>query len=153
TQGHGEKDTAGSDRDGYGSIATALGRENYSVERLVIAQTGSVPDDASVVIVAGPKNDFLEGEIDALKKYLDKAGKLMMLLDPPQKADSPPLSNLIALAHDWGMEVGTNVVVDVSGMGQLINASPAMPVAASYPAHPITDRFNVMTVYPLSRSI
>ena len=27
TQGHGEKDTAGSDRNGYGSIATALGRE------------------------------------------------------------------------------------------------------------------------------
>jgi ABC-type uncharacterized transport system involved in gliding motility auxiliary subunit len=28
-----------------------------------------------------------------------------------------------------------------------------MPVAASYPSHPITDRFKVMTVYPLARSV
>jgi len=36
-------------------------------------------------------------EIDALKKYLAKGGKLLMELDPPDKADSPPLTNLIAL--------------------------------------------------------
>jgi ABC-type uncharacterized transport system involved in gliding motility auxiliary subunit len=74
------------------------------------------------------------------------------MLDPPDKATSAPLTNLIALAHDWGIDVGNNVVVDVSGMGRLIGASEAMPVAARYPTHPITDRFNIMTVYPLARS-
>src|SRR5262249_29044300 len=122
-------------------------------EQVVLAQQGAVPDDASVVIVAGPKNDFFPAEVDALKKYLDKGGKLFLLLDPPDKADSPPLTNLIALAHDWGMDVGNNIVVDVSGMGRLIGASEAMPVAARYPSHPITERFNVMTVYPLARSV
>ena len=38
-------------------------------------------------------------------------------------------------------------------MGQLFGASEAMPVAANYPSHPITERFNVMTVYPLARSV
>ena len=75
-----------------------------------------------------------------------------MLLDPPSRADSQPLANLIALAHDWGINVGNDVVVDVSGMGQLFGASEAVPVAAQYPPHPITDRFRVMTAYPLSRS-
>ena len=56
------------------------------------------------------------------------------------------------MAHDWGINVGNDVVVDVSGMGQLFGASEAVPVAAQYPAHPITDRFRVMTAYPLSRS-
>jgi ABC-type uncharacterized transport system involved in gliding motility auxiliary subunit len=154
TQGHGEKDTtAASDRDAYSAIAKALGDENYALDKLVIAQQGSVPDDASVVIVAGPKVDFLPPEVDALKKYLEKAGKLFLMLDPPDKATSPPLTNLIALAHDWGMDVGVNIVVDVSGMGRLIGASEAMPVAARYPSHPITERFNVMTVYPLARSV
>jgi len=68
TQGHGERDTASSERDGYGTIVQALGRENYTVEKAAIAQQGSVPDDAVVVIVAGPKIDFLPAEIDALKK-------------------------------------------------------------------------------------
>ena len=151
TQGHGEKDTGSSERDGYNTIAAALGRENYGVEKLVLAQQGAVPDDASVVVVAGPKIDFFPPEIDALKKYLDKAGKLFLELDPPEKADSPPLANLIALAHDWGIQAGNNVVVDVSGMGRLIGTDASVPVAANYPSHPITQRFSFLTAYPLAR--
>src|SRR5215470_2760403 len=108
TQGHGEKDATSADRDGYKGIADALTRENYTVDKVVLAQSGSVPDDAAVVIVAGPKTDFFPGEIEALKKYLGKAGKLLLAIDPPEKADSPPLSNLIALAHDWGIAVGND---------------------------------------------
>src|SRR5262245_20690502 len=153
TQGHGEKNPTAAERDGYNGIAGALGKENYAVEQVVIAQQGAVPDDAAVVVVAGPKNDFLAPEVDALKKYLDKGGKLFLMLDPPDKADGPQLTGLIALAHDWGIDVGNNVIVDVSGMGRLFGASEAMPVAARYPSHPITERFNVMTVYPLARSV
>src|SRR5438132_7507469 len=154
TQGHGEKETASqSDRDSYSAIAAALGRENYTVDKLVIAQQGAVPDDAAVVVVAGPKTDFFPNEIDALKKYLDKAGKLLLMLDPPDRADSPQATNLIALAHDWGIEVGNNVVVDVSGMGRLIGTDASVPVAASYPAHPITQRFTFLTAFPLARSV
>jgi ABC-type uncharacterized transport system involved in gliding motility auxiliary subunit len=153
TQGHGEKDTASSEREGYSQIAAALGRENYTVDKVVLAQSGSVPDDASVVVVAGPKTDFFPPEIDALKKYLAKSGKLLLELDPPDKADSAPLANLVALAHDWGMDVGTNVVVDVSGMGRLIGTDVSVPVAANYPSHPITQRFNFITAYPLARSV
>jgi ABC-type uncharacterized transport system involved in gliding motility auxiliary subunit len=153
SQGHGEHDTAGSDRDGYSSIAQALGRENYTVEKVAIAQQGSVPDDAAVVIVAGPKIDFFPQEIEALKKYLQASGKLLLELDPPDKPDSPPLTNLIALAHDWGFDVGNNIVVDVSGMGRLIGTDASVPVAANYPAHPITERFNYLTAFPLARSV
>jgi ABC-type uncharacterized transport system involved in gliding motility auxiliary subunit len=153
TQGHGEKDTGGSERDSYSAISQALGNENYAVDKLVIAQQGSVPDDASVVIVAGPRTDFFPQEVDALKKYLDKAGKVLLMLDPPDKADSPPLTNLIALVHDWGMDVGNNVVVDVSGMGRLIGTDASVPVAASYPSHTITQNFKFITAFPLARSV
>jgi ABC-type uncharacterized transport system involved in gliding motility auxiliary subunit len=151
TAGHGEKDTTSADRDGYNAIAGALGHENYALEKLVIAQQGAVPDDANVVVVAGPRTDYFPAEIDALKKYLDKNGKLLLELDPPDKADSPPLTNLIALAHDWGVQVGNNVVVDVSGMGRLIGTDASVPVAANYPPHPITARFTFITAFPLAR--
>src|SRR5262245_55139181 len=72
TMGHNEHDTASSERDGYGTIAGLLGKENYGVDKVVLAQTGSVPDDAAVVVVAGPTIDFFPNEIEALKKYLDK---------------------------------------------------------------------------------
>jgi ABC-type uncharacterized transport system involved in gliding motility auxiliary subunit len=155
TQGHGEKDIAGSDRESYSAIVAALGRENYTTDKVVIAQQGSVPDDASVVVVAGPKTDFFPQEIDALKKYLDRAGKLLLLLDPPDKPDSPPLTSLVALAHDWGMDLGNDVVVDVSGMGQFLGTDASVPVAANYPSHAITKNgaFRVLTAYPMARSV
>ena len=153
TQGHGEKDTTSSERDGYNGIAGALGRENYTVDKVALAQTGAVPDDASVVVVAGPRIDFFPGELDALKKYLGKSGKLLMQLDPPEKPDSPPLTNLIALAHEWGMDAGNDIVVDVSGMGKLLGTDASVPVATNYPSHPITQRFNFLTAFPLARSV
>src|SRR3954464_149595 len=152
TQGHGEKDTTSAERDGYNVIATALGRENYTVDKIAIAQAGSIPDDAAVVVVAGPKVDFFAPEVEALKKYLDKQGKLLLELDPPDKVDSPPLTNLVALAHDWGIQAGNNVVVDVSGMGRMIGTDASVPVVAPpYPSHPITQRFGMMTAFPLAR--
>ncbi len=153
TQGHGEKDTSSPERTGYNGISTQLTRDNYKVEKLPLAQQAEVPADASAVVVAGPKTDLLPGEIDALRAYLGKGGKLMLLLDPPDKVDSPPLTNLIALAHDWGMEVGNNAVVDISGMGRLLGTDETVPVAVNYPSHPIVQGLDVLTAFPLTRSV
>ena len=152
-QGHGERDTGSSERDGYNAITSALTGENYTVEKLVLAQVGSIPDDAAVVVIAGPKTDLFPPEIEALKTYLDKAGKLLLLLDPPDKAGSAPLTNLIALAHEWGMDVGADIVVDASGMGRLIGTDASVPVVATYGSHPITERFSFVTAFPLARSV
>jgi len=152
-QGHGEKSTEGSDRDSYGTIAKSLGTENYTVESLVLAQQKDVPADASVLVVAGPKTDFFAPEIDMLKRYLAKGGKVLLLLDPPDKAGSSDLASLTALLKDWAIEVGNNVVVDVSGMGQLLGTGPEVPVAAKYQPHAITDKFNLLTAYRLARSV
>ena len=152
-QGHGEKSTDGSDRGGYSTIAAALGSDNYGVDKVVLAQQKQVPADASVLIVAGPKTDYFSAEVEMLKAYLGRGGKVLFLLDPPDKADSAPLTNLSALLSEWAVELGNNVVVDVSGMGQLFGTDASVPVAAKYQQHPITDRFNLITAYPLARSV
>jgi gliding motility-associatede transport system auxiliary component len=153
TQGHGEKDTTSSERSGYNVIAGQLAAENYTVEPLVLAQAGSVPDDATAVVIAGPGTDFFEPEIDALRTYLSRQGKLFIALDPPIAENAAPLTNLIALAHEWGFDVGHNVVVDASGMGQMFGANASVPVAMNYPDHPITQRFSLITAFPLARSV
>ena len=155
TQGHGEHVTGSSDeRAGYNYIAQSIGRENFGIDKLVLAQSPTVPADASVVVVAGPKKDFLEPEIDALKTYLNHGGKVLFMIDPPDGPDATPLTNLIALVKDWGFDIGDNIVIDTSGIGQLVGRGPGMPVAISYPQHAITERFgNVMTGFPLARSV
>jgi ABC-type uncharacterized transport system involved in gliding motility auxiliary subunit len=151
--GHGERDTTGSDRDGYAAAAEQLRGSNFLVERLPLAQDPNVPADADIVVVAGPEADYLPAEIDALQAYLRRGGHVLMLLDPPATVDAKPLTNLIAFAREWGIDVGTNVVVDVSGVGRAFNAGPEVPIALSYPGHPINDRFDQMTAFSLARSV
>ncbi len=152
-EGHGEKTHAGTDRDGYSTVSAALALDNFEVESLVLAQEGAVPDDATVVVAAGPQTDLLPGEVDALRAYLDGGGKLLLLLDPPLTGDEPAPEGLLGLVREWGIEAGADVVVDASGVGQLFGADASVPVAASYPFHPITERFNLLTAYPLARSV
>jgi ABC-type uncharacterized transport system involved in gliding motility auxiliary subunit len=151
-QGHGEKDTASTERAGYSAIVSGLQSDNFTTETLVLAQTGSVPADATVVVVAGPTADLLQPEVDALRKYVEAGGKLVALVDPPGR-DSAPLANLTAFLREWGIEVGNNVIIDISGVGQLIGTDESVPVAARYPSHPIVERFRLLTAYPLARSV
>jgi ABC-type uncharacterized transport system involved in gliding motility auxiliary subunit len=137
------------ERDGYSAAADALKRDNYKVETLVLAQQKDVPADATVVVVAGPTSDLLPAEVDALRRYLARAGKLMVLVDPPVGEQVTPMPNLEALLREWGMALGSNVVVDISGA----TTEPSIAVAASYPPHPITDAFRTLTIYPLARSV
>jgi len=51
------------------------------------------------------------------------------------------------------MEVGNDIVVDASGMGRLIGTDASVPVVATYPPHPITERFSFVTAFPLARSV
>ena len=152
-QGHGERDPEGDDRDGYRAVRDALGRDNFRVETVVLAQTGEVPADATVMVVAGPSTDLLPAEADLLRAYLEGGGKLLLMLDPPDTEDDPPQPNLTALAGEWGIELGTDVVVDASGVGQLLGTDASVPVAATYPPHAITDGFNLLTAFPLARSV
>ena len=152
-QGHGERDPNSSERAGYATIKGALERENYAVDRLALIQAGAVPDDATAIVVAGPTSDLLPPEVAAIQGYLARGGKLLILADPPASSSAPALPGIEGLAKEWGMTLGRDVVVDASGLGQLIGSSWDTPVAVSYPSHPITERFDTITAFPLARSV
>ncbi|HEY0284668.1 MAG TPA: Gldg family protein [Vicinamibacterales bacterium] len=153
-QGHGERDSMGSDRPGYASVVDALKRDNYTVDKVVLAQSQTgVPADASVLIIAGPTADYLKPEVDAIRTYLRKGGKALFLLDPPVGESARTAPTLEALLKEWGITLGHDVVIDASGMGQLLGTDASVPVVASYPQHPVTERFDLLTAFPLSQSV
>jgi ABC-type uncharacterized transport system involved in gliding motility auxiliary subunit len=152
--GHGEKSpTDASDRAGYSETKKALESDNFVVDSLTLVQQPSVPEDATVLVIAGPKTDYLDPEIEMLKAYLARGGKILVLLDPPDKPEEAPPSKLLALLHDWAIDAGPDIVVDASGMGRLLGTDASVPVAASYPSHAITDNFRILTAYPMARSM
>ncbi len=153
--GHGEHDPASADeRTGYNAIAEALKRDNFLVESLPLLQKLDIPADAAALVIAGPTSDLLQPELDALRKYLGRGGKLLLLIDPVIGPEAKALANLVSFAAEWGIEIGNNVVVDPNPVGQLLGLGPDSPIAGPpYPGHAITERFRLNTAYPLVRSV
>jgi len=149
-QGHGEHDIEGSDGKGYSEIVKNLKTDNFDVAAVTLAQTGKIADDATAVIIAGPKNDYLAPEVEALRVYLKKGGKLLLMVDPPDRLESAPLTNLIAFAREWGVELGNNIIIDQ--VGQMVAGNALTPIATRAGTHAITRDFNVMTAFPVARS-
>jgi ABC-type uncharacterized transport system involved in gliding motility auxiliary subunit len=153
-EGHGEKSSTSVERGGYSSALDVLKRDNYTVDRLVLAQTSAVPKDASVIVIAGPAADYLPPEIDAIRKYLRSGGKALFLLDPVIGNAMHPLPTLEALLKDWGVSMGHDVVLDVSGIGQMLGTDASVPVVTPpYPQHAITKDFGLLTAFPLAQSV
>jgi ABC-type uncharacterized transport system involved in gliding motility auxiliary subunit len=149
--GHGEKDPVDTERTGYSAITEALRRDNYEWETLILAQTNAIPENATVIVIAGPRTDLLEAEVELLRQYLADAGKLLVLMDPPENFAQPArLARLAGLLEEWGIAVTESVVVDVSGLTSVAT----VPVAAPpYPFHPITERFDLITMFPVARAV
>lgn len=148
-QGHGEHDPESSDQQtGYSGAKAKMKNDNFDVADLSLAVEGKIPDDASVVLIAGPKRDFDPKEIQALGDFLKKGGKVVLLVDPPESPTSPPITNLIAFAKDWGIKIGDDFVLDTHGVRGL-----EIPVANDYPPHAITNNFHYLTAFALARSV
>lgn len=144
--GHGERDINNRERDGFAGLAGELRNANFVVEPLALAQMKDVPADADIVVIAGPRVDFIPEEVDSLRRYLKRGGHVMLLVDAPG-AKPAPMTNLKAFAREWAVDLGDNVVVDSRGL-----QSPLIPVSNTYPGHPITNRFDFNTAYLVARS-
>ena len=146
-EGHGEKSTASNERDGYLVANNALGKDGYVVKTLSLVREEKVPADASAIVIAGPMTEPFPQELEKVDAYLNAGGSALLMLDPP------PAASLKDFTQKWSVNVGNNRVIDATGMGQLLGRGPDTPLVMSYTHHKIVERFNVMTFFPMARSV
>jgi gliding motility-associatede transport system auxiliary component len=104
TTGHGERAPSGTS-ESYGRLINALEAENYAPEDVSLLD-GPLPPETAIVVVAGPKHDFLPLELDALAAYLKAGGGVLLLLDP---GSLPNVSRFLA---SMGVVLGDDFVVE-----------------------------------------
>lgn len=146
--GHGGPTLTDSDRNGYSVAKQALEEQNYTVQELVLARQTQVPDDAAVVMLAGPRQDVLDSELEALRAFMGRGGHLLVMSDPET------VPGLVAFIKEYGLEVGNDVVIETNPLGRLVGGDYLLPVVMTYERHAITKELgNVMTMFPLVRSV
>ena len=146
--GHGERDPEESGPEGLSMAKEMVEKQNYVVKPYNLAQENKLPDDATVLLSAGPRVNFLPNEVSLLNEYLKTGGKFLLLLDPETDF---AMDDFLAA---YGLAVEKHVVIDASGVGQLFGLGVAAPIVATYEEHPITDEMRgVMTFFPMARGV
>ncbi len=80
-----------------------LGELNYEVKDLgLIDLAKDVPDDATIVIMLAPTVPLQPAEWDALSRYLDKGGRLMIALDPQADPSLGSLEGKLGVKYNPG---------------------------------------------------
>lgn len=143
--GHGERSLQDVGKDGFTNVKEALGKENYSVVDLNLLQQAQVPDDAALVVVAGSQKSLMKQEIESLRSYLERGGKLMVMLDPHRDG------GLREFLKSYGIQLSDDVIIDK--LSRVFGGSYLMPVVTNYGQHKIVENFGVATFYPEARSV
>jgi ABC-type uncharacterized transport system involved in gliding motility auxiliary subunit len=146
--GHGEKSLMDKDATGYTLADQGLKREGYATDSVNLVSSNGIPSTCDVLVIAGPKQAFFPQEATMVQKYLDDGGKALLEIDPET---DPKLGDLL---QSWNVNVGSNVVVDASGVGRLFGLGPAVPLVVDYGDSPITKNLQGgMTFFELARTV
>jgi ABC-type uncharacterized transport system involved in gliding motility auxiliary subunit len=146
--GHGERSIDDSDEQAYSTVRQGIERQNYLVESYNLAQENRIPEDAAVIVSAGPRVSFFPNEVELLDEYLASGGKFLLLVDPESEF------SMDEWLSRYGVGLNDDYVVDASGLGQLFGFGAGAPLASDYADHPATRELaNTMTIFPGSRSV
>ena len=147
-EGHGERGLDDSERKGFSGAKKALEDSRYAVRSISLLREAKVPEDCSVVMVAGPEREYVEPEVEALRSFVEDGGRTLFLLDP---GGSKKLMELLA---GWNVELKKDLVIDLNPLNQLFGGGATTPVVSEYKSHTITRALErTMTLMPFARSV
>ncbi len=115
--GHGEADIY----QDYQNARSGLQDNLFEVLQLDLIATPSIPEDAAVLVIAGPQKPLVKSEFEIIKTYLQNNGRAFFLLnpDPPQEYRQ--------LLSDWGIDIEDGIVIDPTSYVAPNRDNPLVP--------------------------
>ena len=147
-EGHGERDSVGRANHDLGDWTGHLKNRGFKIQPINLAQMKTIPHNVQVLIIAGPRVNFLPGEVEVIKEYVARGGNLLWLTDP----DTQPRLEL--LAEQLTVKILDGLVVDLSSsMVGIDDPTIVLNTAKIYPNHQATEGFHYSTVFPKAAAI
>jgi len=155
TSGHGEASLDEFGPEGISKLKDLLGKENLEMSEWASLGQPDVPAGTDLLVIAGPRVNFVQPELDALDRYLDAGGRLLVMLDPELDGKGGLIQTGL---EPWlaarGVDVGANLVVDPSATLPFygaetifVNATGRSPIVESL------MQANYPVIFALSRSV
>lgn len=147
-EGHGERNPLGKANHDLGEWGKHLVNRGYQIHALNLAEINAIPDNTSVVVLAGPSVALLNGETAMLLQYLQQGGNLLWLLDPDEIAMTQTIADYLHLLVPQG------TVIDVAGQVIGINDPTITMVTTSlYGQHAALEGFSFTTLFPRATAL
>ncbi len=137
--GHEERSIDDFSSRGYQQVKTELQKINYEVLSLSLLKEQQIPADCNVLVVAAPTKPIRKDEIETIEKFLDKNGKLLLLLDPSHNSPNDVNGELVQLMKKWGVKIGNDLVFDRVNAFLLLGGPTALDL--QFEPHEITRNF------------
>jgi ABC-type uncharacterized transport system involved in gliding motility auxiliary subunit len=155
--GSGEHQIDDSDREGFSQFKQLLAKDDYETKTIDLLQKPEVPNDCTALVIAGPTRNYVQPEVDAIKKYVEDGGRAFFMLDPPFKMGHSDIADndaLTSLLQSWGVSLDKDLILDLSPVGQIFGLGPQVALVSNYSSQPIVSQIKrTATGFPLARSI
>lgn len=145
--GHGENSLADESEYGYRTAQKALEEEHYQVRELQLVGETTIPPEASLLVVSGPRRDLEPAELAKIDAFVLQGGGVLFQLDPA------PLPKTLDYLAGHGFKIGNDIIIDK--LIRILGTNYLTPVVMDYEhEHPLTqDLTNLNTFFPLARSV
>lgn len=153
--GSGEQSLDDTGQDGYSLFKQILEKDNYNVRSITILEQPDIPKDCTVLLVGGPRKDYSDPMVKAIKSYVEGGGRALIALSPPVKLGRQEIGDnqgLVKMLAGWGVTVNRDFILDARGQRSGLGAEYS--VVTDYESHPIGKEMKgTGSVFPFARSL
>jgi hypothetical protein len=133
------------EQHGLGRLRRAIEKLGLVARKVSFATGQPIPDDCAAILEANPRTRYSPGETDVLRRYLERGGSAMFLIEPDYTLDE----SISALLASAGISVRDGVIVDPT---EHYFTDEQMIAVARYGSHP-TTRGLALSFYPGARPL
>ena len=148
-EGHEERQPFASQSTGMSQLTNVLKKGGFIIQPHNLVRTQDLPQNTSLLVIASPQKDLLDGEVEIIKKYIEQGGNLLWLHEPGS------LHGLGAIEETLGLIIDDGTLVDANEQLRAVLGiqHPAVIPVVDYNGAEISKDMQLQTLFPFATAI
>ena len=148
-EGHGERSPLDNKSGGLSNFVRVLENKGFFFQPHNLLRSQSIPTDASFVVIAAPREDYLEGEVKVIRNYVENGGNLLWLHEPGS------LKGLDDIELHLGLNLREGTLLDANqALQEMLGINhPAVIAVVDYGEPDLTKELSAHTLFPFAAPI